>query len=86
MAGDNVKVEIAHITRNSGGGTTVHRLHPALLQVDDMDEVSAFFGCDMHVLNKPLDIACIETFGKQGIGCHTPFQLLWLFVQILKTV
>ena len=48
--------------------------------------ISNFLGCDMHAWNKPLEVASVETFGKQGIGCRTPFQLLWLFVQILKTV
>jgi len=64
MASDNVRVEIAHITGDSGGGAAVHRLHPALVQVHVMEEVSAFLGCDMHALNKPLEVACIETFGK----------------------
>ena len=31
-------------------------------------------------------MACVEVFGKQGIGVETPFQMLWLFVQIFKKV
>ena len=86
MVGDNVEVEVANITGDRGGGAAIHLLHPALVRVKVMEKVSTFLGCDIHTWNKPLEVACVETFGKQGIGSRTPFQLLWLFVQILKTV
>ena len=86
IVGDDVEVEFADVTGDTGGGAAVHRLHPALVEIRVMKALSHFLGCDMHAWNKPLEVASVETFGKQGIGCCTPFQLLWLFVQILKTV
>ena len=86
IVGEAVTVELADLCCDSGGGAAAHRLHPALVEINVMKEVSNYLGCDMHAWNKPLEVACVETFGKQGIGCRTPFQMLWLFVQFLKTM
>ncbi len=51
-----------------------------------MSKLSKFLGCDLHAMNNALSVACIESFGKQGIGHKTPFQMLWLFPTILKKV
>jgi len=51
-----------------------------------MDEWSKRLSCDLHNLNKALEVACIDMFGKQGIGHQTPFQMIYLFAKILKTV
>ena len=42
--------------------------------------------CDMHNFVKPLEVACVDAWGRQGIGHKTPFQMIWLFVKIIKTV
>lgn len=82
--GDDVKLSV--ITGDAGGGASVQQLHPALQKKGQMDEWSKKLSCDMHNLNKALEIACIDTWGKQGIGHLTPFQMIWLFVRILKHV
>ena len=83
---DGKKVEVECLTGDSGGGAAVQRLHPALVNLSIMDELSRYVGCDMHGMNKPLEVASVEVFGKQGIGVETPFQMLWLFVQLFKKV
>ena len=78
------KVCLSVITGDAGGGALVQNLHPALQDIGIMDESSKRLSCDMHNLNKALEIACVDTWGKQGIGHRTPFQMIWLFVKILK--
>ena len=83
---DGKKVEVECLTRDLGGVAAAQRLHPALVNLSVMDELSRYLGCDMHGMNKPLEVSCVEVFGKKGIGVETPFQMLWLFVQIFKKV
>ena len=51
-----------------------------------MDSNSKKVACDMHNFVKPLEVACVDTWGRQGIGHRTPFQMVWLFVTMLKKV
>ena len=82
--GPDVKLSV--ITGDAGGGASVQNLHPALITKGTMDTKSKRLSCDMHNLNKALETACIDTWGRQGIGHKTPFQMVWLFVRILKHI
>ena len=82
--GKDVKLSV--ITGDAGGGAAVQHLHPALQDIGIMDAVSKRLSCDLHNLNKALEIGCVDTWGKQGIGHRTPFQMVYLFVKILKIV
>lgn len=82
--GPDVKLSV--ITGDAGGGASVQNLHPALITKGTMDAKSKRLSCDMHNLNKALETACIDTWGRQGIGHKTPFQMVWLFVRILKHI
>ena len=79
-------VKLSVITGDAGGGASVQQLHPALKAKGIMDKYSKRLSCDMHNLNKALEIACIDTWGRQGIGHLTPFQMIWLFVRLLKHI
>ena len=81
-----VDVKINLLTGDSGGGAAAQHIHPVLIRDKTMPTDSRMVNCDMHGIMKPLEIACIETFGKQGIGHRTPFQMVWLFCSILKKV
>ncbi|KAL7530309.1 hypothetical protein ACHAXR_007396 [Thalassiosira sp. AJA248-18] len=83
---DGDEVKITSLTGDSGGGAAAQNLHPRLVLNGTMPKDSRFVNCDMHGIMKPLEIACVDTFGKQGIGHRTPFQMIWLFVRILKKV
>jgi hypothetical protein len=79
-------VKLLVITGDAGGGASVQNLHPALITKGTMDTKRKRLLCDMHNLNKALETACIDTWGRQGIGHKTPFQMVWLFVRILKHI
>ena len=83
---EDAKVEIYSITGDSGGGATVHHLHKELIPKGVMDPISKKLACDMHNFVKLLEVACVDTWGMQGIGHHTLFQMIWLFVTLLKKV
>ena len=51
-----------------------------------MDEEGKMLACDMHNFVKPLEVACSDCWGRQGIGHRSPFQMIYLFVKIIKTV
>jgi hypothetical protein len=82
FVGDDVKLSV--ITGDAGGGASVQNLHPELQKIGTMDEWSKKLSCDLHNLNKAFEIACTSAWGGQGIGHLTPFQMIWLFVRILK--
>ena len=82
FVGEDVKLSV--ITGDAGGGAAVQLLHPELQKKGTMDEWSKKLSCDLHNLNKALEVACTRTWGQQGIGHLTPFQMIWLFVRILK--
>ena len=83
---EETEVAISFVTGDAGGGAAVQRLHPELVKLGVMNEDSKRLVCDMHNFFKPLEVACVDTWGKQGIGHRTPFQMIWLFVKLLKTV
>lgn len=74
------------ITGDSGGGAAVHHLIKSLKRIDVMDEAGKMLACDMHNFVKPLEVACSDCWGRQGIGHRSPFQMIYLFVKIIKTV
>ena len=63
------------ITGDSGGGAAVQKLLRFLIRIGVMNSSGRKLPCDMHGWNKPLEVACVDVFGKQGIGANTPFQI-----------
>jgi hypothetical protein len=82
MKGKEVKLSV--ITGDLGGGASVQQLHPKLIQNKTMCKYSKRLACDLHNMNKALEVACIETWDKQGIGHKTPYQMCWLWNKIFK--
>ena len=81
-----MKKKVSLTTGDASGGATVAHLRNELKQIRFMDLDSKKLPCDMHNFVKPLKVACVDTCGRQGIGHHTPFQMIWLFVTLLKKV
>ena len=79
-------LKLSVVTRDTGGGAAVQRLHPELIRINVMDKSSKMLVCDMHNFAKPLEIACVDSWGRQGIGHRTPFQMIWLFIKITKSI
>jgi len=78
--------KIIAITGDSGGGAGIHRLHAACINAGIMDADSKKNPCLIHNLNKAFEEACETTFGKQGIGHCTPWQMLYLFALLFKRI
>ena len=74
------------LTCDNGGGAAIQHLHPQLMMLETMGPTSKMLGCDMHNFVKPLEVACADAWGRQGIGHRTPFQMMWLFAKIMKMV
>ena len=83
---DETETKITFITGDAGGGAAVQHIHKELIRIGVMDSNSKKVACDMHNFVKPLEVACVDTWGRQGIGHRTPFQMVWLFVTLLKKV
>lgn len=80
------KVEIIGLTGDSGGGAASHYLIEELIKLGVMPDKpsSKMLACDLHNFVKPLEVACVDTWGGQGIGSKSPFQMVWLFVRMMK--
>ena len=79
-------VKLSAITGDAGGGAAVQHLHPELTKRQLMDDDSKRLSCDMHNLNKAFEIACTESWGRQGIGHNTIYQMLYLESRIHKLI
>ena len=79
-------VEIIALTGDSGGGAASHFLVEELIKLGVMPAKphSKMLACDLHNFVKPLEVACVDTWGGQGIGSKSPFQMVWLFVRMMK--
>ena len=42
--------------------------------------------CQIHGLNKSFEAASIRTFGRQGIGQVNIFQLVYIYLKLMKTL
>ena len=82
--GSGVKLSV--ITGDAGGGAAVQHLHPELMRRKLMDDDSKRLSCDMHNLNKAFEIACTDSWGRQGIGHNTIYQMLYLQHRIHKLI
>ena len=87
IAGLNMSNITFHaITGDSGGGSAVQHIHPALKQIKVMSKDSKKLNCQCHALSKAFENACIKTFGKQGIGQNSIFQAGYVYVKMIKTL
>ena len=77
---DNVVVEF--ITGDSGGGGAVQILHPKLVDMKVMLEYSKEANCQLHALQKSIKNPPKKTMGDQGMGCHSPTQMLYVWSKL----
>lgn len=83
---ESTDIKITCLTGDAGGGASVQNLLPALLGINAIDAKAVKVNCLMHALNKALECAGQDTFGEQGIGKRTPYQLLFVFNQLWKAI
>eukprot|EP00956_Cyclotella_meneghiniana_P016988 scaffold27384_cov36-Cyclotella_meneghiniana.AAC.11 len=83
---DDIDVEYSYITGDSGGGAKVQLLHPQLVEIGVMPEVSGCMNCILHAFNLAYETACKDSIGDQGMNKNTTFQMIYLAVLMLNTV
>ena len=51
-----------------------------------MDKDSKETNCSLHGMQKAVENASKNTMGDQGMGCRTPFQMLYVFSLLMKKI
>eukprot|EP00956_Cyclotella_meneghiniana_P013583 scaffold19721_cov38-Cyclotella_meneghiniana.AAC.1 len=83
---EKIDVEYTYITGNSGGGAKVQSLHPQLVEIGVMPEISGCMNCLLHAFNLAYETACKDSLGDTGMNKNTTFQMIYLAVLMLNTV
>eukprot|EP00956_Cyclotella_meneghiniana_P031906 scaffold85518_cov22-Cyclotella_meneghiniana.AAC.3 len=84
---EKIDVEYTYITGDSGGGAKVQLLHPQLVEIGVMPEISACMNCLLHhAFNLAYETACKDSLGDTGMNKNTTFQMIYLAVLMLNTV
>ena len=76
-------IEAHVITGDAGGGGAVQHLYKKLVDMGIMDKNCKEANCSLHGLQKALENASKKTMGDQGMGCRSPFQMLYLFASLM---
>ena len=84
LAGTNIEAKV--ITGDAGGGGAVQHLYKKLVEMGIMDENCKETNCSLHGLQKAIENASKKTMGDQGMGCRSPFQMLYLFARLMSTL
>jgi len=77
-------IEAHVITGDAGGGGAVQHLYKKLVDMGIMDDNCKEANCSLHGLQKALENASKKTMGDQGMGCRSPFQMLYLFASLMS--
>ena len=86
VGGLPTRVQFHAITGNSGGGGAVQNIYHKLMANNVMVVTRKKSNHQCHVLNKCLKTLSINTFGKQGIGQVNIFQLVYVYVKLMKSL
>lgn len=84
LVGINVEAKV--ITGDAGGGGAVQHLYKKLVDMGIMDETCKETNCSLHGLQKAIENASKKIMGDQGMGCRSPFQMLYLFSRLTSTL
>ena len=80
------KVDMIGLTGDRGGGANIQNMHPAMKVRRLMGQTSIATSCTLHGSSKSYENAWTSTMGKQGIGCRSPSQMMFVFGQFQKAV
>eukprot|EP00956_Cyclotella_meneghiniana_P025260 scaffold52385_cov41-Cyclotella_meneghiniana.AAC.3 len=83
---EKIDVEYTYITSDSGGGAKVQSLHPQLVEIGVMPEISGCMNCLLHAFNLAYETACKDSLGDTDMNKNTTFQMIYLAVLMLNTV
>ena len=76
-------IEAHVITGDAGGGASVQNLVTELAKLNIIVKET---NCSLHGVQKALENASKKTLGDQGMGCRSPFQMLYLFALLMGKI
>jgi hypothetical protein len=79
-------VEFSFICGDSGGGAKVQLMHPRLVEIGMMADLSDYVNCILQAFNLLYEHACKDILGDQGLGRNTVFQMIYLAILLIKTI
>ena len=74
--------ELINVSGDSGGAAKVQAFHPTMVEDEVMADWTSFVQCFIHNLHTALQTACERSFGSQGQGNCTAFQMVFLFAKV----
>lgn len=80
------KIDMVGLTGDRGGGASIQNMFPAMKRRRIMSQTSIATSCTLHGKSKPLENAWTSAMGRQGIGCRSPSQMMYVFSLFQKAV
>ena len=77
------EIEAHVLTGDAGGGAAVQNLTKELKKLGIIVKET---NCSLHGVQKSLENGSKKTLGDQGMGCRTPFQMLYLFALLMGKI
>ena len=84
VSGEKIKAKV--LTGDAGGGGAVQHLYKELKELGIMTDEDKETNCALHGMQKAIENASKNTMGDQGMGCRTPFQMLYIFAALMSSL
>ena len=84
VGGRKIKAKV--LTGDAGGGGAVQHLYKELKELGIMTDEDKETNCALHGMQKAIENASKNTMGDQGMGCRTPFQMLYIFAALMSSL
>lgn len=84
VGGRKIKAKV--LTSDAGGGGAVQHLYKELKELGIMTDEDKETNCALHGMQKAIENASKNTMGDQGMGCRTPFQMLYIFAALMSSL
>ena len=84
LIGDNDNAELNFGTGDTGGGGAIGKLHKQMIKIGAVASDCKEANCILHGFSKGYQQACEDVIGTQGLFHDSPYQLLFLFADIMQ--
>ena len=78
--------EFINVSGDSGGTAKVQALHPTMIEDEVMADWTSLVLCFIHNIHTAPQTASERSFGSQGQGNCTAFQMVFLFTKLVKLI
>jgi len=79
-----IDAELYFAMGDTGGGGAIQHIHPLLIENGAMPEDSKRGNCILHGFAKAYQRGNEDVWGTHGLFHNSPYQLLWMFPDIMK--